>query len=131
MNPMKSRNKATHMKLTPKFFPSDASAHGQTGSYPIEMATYSHMTGFISRCTEDVLTAESTKATRGLKSPAEKLDEIITFLSRLAHLPRRFSLCDTARKTPHPFENKLAEACASRTHPRHQGCRPPVLKLTK
>ena len=25
-------------------------------------------------------------------------------------------------------ENKLAEACASRTHRRHQGCRPPVLK---
>ena len=25
-------------------------------------------------------------------------------------------------------ENKLAEACASRTHRRHQRCRPPVLK---
>src|SRR5580765_8954024 len=25
-------------------------------------------------------------------------------------------------------ENKMAEACASRTHRRHQGCRPPVLK---
>src|SRR4029077_17701335 len=31
-------------------------------------------------------------------------------------------------KTPHPFENKLAEACASRTHRRHQRCRPPVWK---
>ena len=28
----------------------------------------------------------------------------------------------------HLSENKLAEACASRTHRRHQGCRPPVLK---
>ena len=28
-------------------------------------------------------------------------------------------------------ENKLAEACASRTHRRHQGCRPPVLKIAR
>ena len=28
-------------------------------------------------------------------------------------------------------ENKLAEACASRTHRRHLGCRPPVLKITR
>ena len=28
----------------------------------------------------------------------------------------------------HLSENKLAEACASRTHRRHQRCRPPVLK---
>ena len=28
----------------------------------------------------------------------------------------------------HLTENKMAEACVSRTHRRHQGCRPPVLK---
>jgi hypothetical protein len=31
----------------------------------------------------------------------------------------------------HLTENKLAEACASRTHRRHQRCRPPVLKITR
>jgi len=34
-------------------------------------------------------------------------------------------------RSQHLTENKLAEACASRTHRRHQGCRPPVLKITR
>ena len=40
------------------------------------------------------------------------------------NLRRRF-------RCSHLYEKKLAEACASRTHRRHQGCRPPVLKITQ
>ena len=42
--------------------------------------------------------------------------------SRPLLILRQLSRC------PYPTENKMAEACASRTHRRHQRCRPPVLK---
>src|ERR1700741_3264159 len=35
------------------------------------------------------------------------------------------------RRHTYLHANKLAEACASRTHRRHQRCRPPVLKITQ
>ena len=59
----------------------------------------------------------------GAKSPA-KLSRFITSSSF------REALLTLRHGSTHSYlnENKLAEVCASRTHRRHQGCRPPVLK---
>jgi len=52
-------------------------------------------------------------------------------LSRFYHVRPYFdvsiSTCDAPNDPGISLKNKLAEACVSRTHRRHQRCRPPVL----
>src|ERR1700746_2660518 len=43
---------------------------------------------------------------------------------------RMLLILQQSSSPPYPAESKLAEACASRTHRRHQRRRPPVLKIT-
>src|SRR5215470_9577661 len=91
------------------------------------MATHSHMTGFDSRA--------STSLDGGIHYTHRRTQVFLVKARRNYHVfitssPFLQTLLTLRHnpKTPHPVENKLAEACASRTHRRHQGCRPPVLK---